>query len=465
MTTMPTGGAGSDPALEAVRAMLSAMPGCLAVFDADGVCLTANRGYMLRAAEQGDQSQTRSDCRETRTAFSPDGVRHWTIVTIPDEPATRPPATFNEMIANALPLMCSAQDTELRYLFMNRFQAEIYGVRQSDAIGRTTRELLGPTFSGDTRDIDLEVIRTGRVIPFFEESFAAADGEMHRWLSSKVPLIHENGAVWAIATVSLDITERNRLEEGLRQAKVQAELANRVKSGFLAAMSHELRTPLNAVIGFGEIIHQEALGPIGAAEYRDYAGHILRSGQHLLSLINDILDFARIESGSLRLNISPVDLGVMVRATLDVLTKTAETAGVVLSTDITQRPIVIHADEQRLRQVLLNVAGNAVKFTPAGGSVTVTLAPDTDGGAVITVTDSGIGIAESDVASVFDAFWQADSGLDRVKAGAGIGLPLAQQLIALHGGRLDLRSRLGEGTQVILKLPTGNAAASTGTSA
>jgi signal transduction histidine kinase len=237
-----------------------------------------------------------------------------------------------------------------------------------------------------------------------------------------------------------------------------------VKSGFLAAMSHELRTPLNAVIGFGEIIHQEALGPIGAPEYRDYAGHILRSGQHLLSLINDILDFARIESGSLRLNISPVDLGAMVRATMDVLTKTAETAGVVLSTDITHRRIVIHADEQRLRQVLLNVAGNAVKFTPAGGSVTVTLAPDTDGGAIISVTDSGIGIAESDVASVFDVFWQADSGLDRVKAGAGIGLPLAQQLIALHGGQLELRSRLGEGTQVMLRLPSGTAA-STGTSA
>jgi PAS domain S-box-containing protein len=462
MTTMPTGDAGSDPALEAVRAMLSAMPGCLAVFDADGDCLTANRAYMLRT-EQRHHTQTRSDCEETRTAFSPDGVRHWTIVTIPDRPS--PPATFNEMIANALPLMCSAQDTELRYLFMNRFQAEIYGVRQSDAIGRTTLELLGPTFRGDTRDINLEVIRTGRAIPFFEESFAAADGEMHRWLSSKVPLIHENGAVWAIATVSLDITERNRLEEGLRQAKVQAELANRVKSGFLAAMSHELRTPLNAVIGFGEIIQQEALGPIGAPEYRDYAGHILRSGQHLLSLINDILDFARIESGSLRLNISPVDLGAMVRAAMDVLTKTAETAGVVLSTDITQRPIVIHADEQRLRQVLLNVAGNAVKFTPAGGSVTVTLAPDAGGGAVISVADSGIGIKESDVASVFDAFWQADSGLDRVKAGAGIGLPLAQQLIALHGGRLELRSRLGEGTQVILRLPAGNADASTGTSA
>ena len=228
---------------------------------------------------------------------------------------------------------------------------------------------------------------------------------------------------------------------------------NRVKSGFLAAMSHELRTPLNAVIGFGEMLHQEALGPIGVPEYRDYAGHILRSGQHLLALINDILDFARIESGSLKLNIGPVDLGGMVRAAMDVLSQTASSAGVTLATDITDLPIVIHADEQRLRQALLNVAGNAVKFTPAGGRVSVALAAGADGGAVITVTDSGIGIADLHVASVFDVFWQADSGLDRVKAGAGIGLPLSQQLIAMHGGVLELKSRLGEGTRVTLTLP------------
>ena len=248
--------------------------------------------------------------------------------------------------------------------------------------------------------------------------------------------------------------------DGIRQWSIVSfpgeGAGNRVKSGFLGAMSHELRTPLNAVIGFSEMMHQEALGPIGAPEYRDYAGHILRSGQHLLALINDILDFARIESGSLKLNIKPVDLGGMVRAAMDVLRQTAGSAGVTLATDITELRIVIQADEQRLRQALLNIAGNAVKFTPSGGRVSVALAPGADGGAVITVTDSGIGIADLQVANVFDVFWQADSGLDRVKAGAGIGLPLAQQLIAMHGGVLELKSRLGEGTRVTLTLPSSH---------
>jgi len=276
-----------------------------------------------------------------------------------------------------------------------------------------------------------------------------------QWLTSKVPLANEDGTVWGVATVSIDISVRTQLEEGLRQAKQQAEDANRAKSGFLAAMSHELRTPLNAVIGFAEIMHQEVLGPIGTPEYRDYAGHILRSGQHLLALINDVLDYARIESGSLRLNPVAVDVGSLLRGTLDLLAEAAAAGGVTLATELTEQRIVIRADEQRLRQVLLNVAGNAVKFTPAGGRVAVVLEPGQAGGAVITMTDSGIGIDEAQMAHAFEPFWQADSGLDRVKEGAGIGLPLARQLVALHGGRLELQSRAGEGTRITIELPEG----------
>jgi signal transduction histidine kinase len=239
----------------------------------------------------------------------------------------------------------------------------------------------------------------------------------------------------------------------LRQAKEEAEAASRAKSGFLAAMSHELRTPLNAVIGFAEILHQQALGPIGVPDYVDYAGHILSSGQHLLALINDVLDFARIESGSLTLSIRPLDLVALLRSSLDLIARNAATSGVTLERDITDQPVVIRADAQRLRQVMLNVAGNAVKFTPRGGSVAVTMRPDMRGGAVITVSDSGVGISEANLQHVFEPFWQADSGLDRLKDGAGIGLPLSRQLIALHGGRLELESRIGEGTKVTILLP------------
>jgi signal transduction histidine kinase len=270
-----------------------------------------------------------------------------------------------------------------------------------------------------------------------------------------VPLSNGGGNVWGVATVSIDITERRQLEEGLRQAKEQAEAAARARSGFLAAMSHELRTPLNAVIGFAEIMCQEVLGPISPEGYRDYAGHILSSGQHLLSLINDVLDFARLESGSLRLTLRPVDLPALLRTTLDPLAEIAAAGGVRLETALTEQPLVIWADEQRLRQVLLNVAGNGLKFTPAGGSVTLALEPGDNGGALITVTDSGIGIDETQIANVFKPFWQADSGLDRMREGAGIGLPLARELVALHGGRINLHSRVGEGTRVTIELPAG----------
>ena len=234
------------------------------------------------------------------------------------------------------------------------------------------------------------------------------------------------------------------------------EEANRAKAGFFAAMSHELRTPLNAVIGFAEIMHRQILGPVGVPEYAEYAGHILHSGQHLLLLINDILDYARIESDGLRLNIRAVDMRDVARATLEVLIPTAQSGQVALTGEMPEQPVMIHGDEQRLRQALLNIAGNAVKFTRPGGSVVMTLRQAADGGAEISVIDSGIGISQANISNVFEPFWQADSGLDRVREGAGIGLSLTRQLVEMHGGSLDVQSRLGEGTLVVMVLPPGN---------
>jgi PAS domain S-box-containing protein len=447
-------GVATDPALDAVRALVAASARPLGVFGPDGSCLTANRAFVLRATRHARAPNPPAGT-EGRTKFSPDGVRTWTLVSVPEEGAEPAVADFLDTVANALPVMFNAKDTQSRYLFMNRYQAELYGVATDAVVGQNADDLLGKEYGAYTRAIDAEVIRTGHATPFFEESYAGVDGVKRHWLTSKVPLANENGTVWGVATVSIDITERTSLEDGLRQAKQQAEDANRAKSGFLAAMSHELRTPLNAVIGFAEIMHQEVLGPIGAPEYRDYAGHILRSGQHLLALINDVLDYARIESGSLRLNLVPVDLRGLLRGTLEMVAEAAATGGVTLATELSEQRISIRADEQRLRQVLLNVVGNAVKFTPAGGRVALALRPGADGGAVITVADSGIGIDEEQIAHAFEPFWQADSGLDRVKEGAGIGLPLARQLVALHGGKLQLQSRVGEGTRITIEMPAG----------
>jgi PAS domain S-box-containing protein len=442
-------GAADDPALAGVRALVMAAPRPMAVLDADGACILCNALFRLRRARPAGTIPG----EEVESPLTLEGGRRFTLVTVADAGAASPPGTVLAAVANALPVMLSLKDRESRYLMMNRYQARLYGTTPERAVGKTPGDLLGGDYGTYARALDRQVLDSGKPMAFFEESYPAADGVVRRWLTSKAPVANAAGTIWAVATISADITDRVRLEEGLRLAKEEAEAANRARSGFLAAMSHELRTPLNAVNGFAEIMHQQALGPIGNPEYVDYAGHILRSGQHLLALINDVLDFARIESGSLVLNVKPIDLGAVLRATLDVLARRAEAAGVTLVRDLTEQVVILRADEQRLRQVMLNVAGNAVKFTPAGGRVAVSMRPDMRGGAIITVADSGIGIAEQNLPLLFEPFWQADSGLDRLREGTGIGLPLARQLIALHGGRLELESRPGEGTKVTVTLP------------
>ena len=299
------------------------------------------------------------------------------------------------------------------------------------------------------------MIRTRRASAFFEESYAGVDQVPRHWLTSKVPLLGADGAVYGVATVAIDITERKLLEERLREARDQAEAGSRAKSRFLAAMSHELRTPLNAVIGFAELMEQEALGPLGQRDYVDYAGHILRSGMHLLQMITNLLDFARVEAGTLELAVGDVEMVRLVRGVVAAARGGAVNGerSVELTTDLPAGMLPIRGDEARLRQVLGGLVDNAIKFTAPGGHVRVALA-ERDGGAEVLVTDSGIGMSPEELEHVFEPFWQADSGLGRLRGGAGIGLRLARELIALHGGEIVLDSRRGEGTQVTVRLPS-----------
>ena len=234
-------------------------------------------------------------------------------------------------------------------------------------------------------------------------------------------------------------------------AKEIAETANRVKSEFLATMSHELRTPLNAIIGFSEVIKSESFGP-GLPRYREYATDIHNAGRHLLSVINDILDFTKAEAGKLELRAEQVDLSDVIEETVCIVRQLAVDRGLQLNIDIGPLPLMM-LDRLRLKQVILNLLSNALKFTNSGGSVWVEARQNAAGCVVVCVRDTGIGIAPDMISLVFEPFRQIDSALARKYEGTGLGLSLVKTLVELHGGAVTIESGLERGTAVSFTLP------------
>ena len=255
--------------------------------------------------------------------------------------------------------------------------------------------------------------------------------------------------------------ERRAAHEALRRAKEEAEAArslaeaaSQTKSEFLATMSHELRTPLNAVIGFSQIMMSETLGPIGSPQYRDYAKDIHDSGVHLLEIINDILDLSKAEAGKLELDEDWVDIGGAVSAACRLIGPRAERAQLSVVQRIPVKLPALWADERKLKQILLNLISNSVKFTPAGGRIEISAMLDAPSGLSILVQDTGIGIPSGDLDRVLEPFVQVENSLTRSYQGSGLGLPLAAKMTELHGGKLSIASQLGRGTLVRLAFPS-----------
>lgn len=265
---------------------------------------------------------------------------------------------------------------------------------------------------------------------------------------------HERRLVWSVADTLAGVIHRHYKEDELRREKERAELANRTKTEFLANMSHELRTPLNAIIGYSEMMELETLGPIGSERYKEYLGHISGSGHHLYGLINDLLDVSRIETNEFPLKEETFEAEGLIREALSQVQSRAAEAGNKISFAGTGPLPTLMADKRRLKQVLLNVLHNAVKFTDRGGRIEVRTEGEIGSDFRILVIDNGIGIAERDIETVFETFGQVDGSLARKYDGAGLGLPLSQKLMKKHGGSLQIESQAGQGTTVFVILPT-----------
>jgi PAS domain S-box-containing protein len=340
-------------------------------------------------------------------------------------------------------------------VYVSRRLREIVGIEGSeplvnadDWIGR-----IHPEDVEEMRERMREHLR-GKTEYYDHEYRMLGDDGCYRWVHSRgLGVRDESGHVYRMAGSLSDVTQRKLAEQELLRAKESAEMANRTKGEFLATMSHELRTPLNAIIGFSELILQQVFGPIGHDNYEDYIQNIHESGNHLLTIINDILDVSKAEAGMIDLYEEEVDLREVIASGMRLIGPRARESNIALKTDYAEPLSLVTADARRLKQILINLLSNAVKFTPSGGCITIEAWARPGIGAGFRVVDTGIGIAKDDQARMLEPFTQVESGLSRKHEGTGLGLPLCRALIEVHDGVLSLESDLGAGTAIAVVLP------------
>jgi two-component system, cell cycle sensor histidine kinase PleC len=357
-------------------------------------------------------------------------------------------------VIDAVPMRVSATDAAGRFVFANEYFARSLGRPVQAIIGHTPGELRPGREADEAADMDRKLI-AGEATPApFETPIRDINGEERVLLTEKAVLDDDVGRPMLVVTVSLDITDRKRAELAVLGAKEDAELANHSKTEFLANMSHELRTPLNAIIGFSQLMADEVLGPLGNTKYSGYARDICNSAEHLLGIINDILDVSKLEAGKLELEEEVVDVAAITRNLLHFVSDRAGALDVTIDTEIDSALPRLRADQRKLKQILLNLVTNALKFSHPSGRVMLR-AGIAEGAVRIEVIDNGIGMDDAEIATAVTRFGQVASTWNRKHAGTGLGLPLAIGLVELHGGTLEIKSRKGEGTTVMVTFPVG----------
>ncbi len=364
----------------------------------------------------------------------------------------------NAVLASALSsitigvALCDATRPEVNILYVNPAFARITGYEPQEVIGAPLRFLNGKGTPADQAEKLERALIQRRAANLLLKS-QRKDGKPF-WNDMHVnPIVEAGGEIAHIVAFITDASPRIRGEENLREAKRQAEIANRAKSDFLANVSHELRTPLNAIIGFSEIIKMQMFGAIGQALYAEYARDIHSSGQHLLAIINDILDLSKIEAGRFVLHPEAVAVAELFEDCARLVHERANAAGLKLLRAIDPATPMLWVDKRAVKQILINLLGNAIKFTPQGGEVRLTAKPGEDALVALCVADTGIGIPAEHLATALAAFGQVDNPLTRAQQGTGLGLPIVKSLVELHGGRFAIESEVGRGTKVIAQLP------------
>jgi signal transduction histidine kinase len=344
------------------------------------------------------------------------------------------------------------RDADLHFLY----DPNIPFASPSIDVGETRWNLADRAMDPPRWDAHMADLAARRPFRDFRWELVSTDGKRHNISISGDPFFDDAGTFLGYHGTARDVTADVEAAAELRSAKDRAEAASRAKSQFLTNMSHELRTPLHAIIGFSELIHVQAAGPIGAS-YVAWAGDVLAGGRHLLNMINGVLDLSRIEAGRYDLAEDSVNLARVTRACVDMIRLQAEAKPV--RVDCAVEDTVILADRQAVRQIVLNLLSNAVKFTPAGGVVSVRVERPASGEISLVVADTGIGIDAKTLASLGEPFTQADASTSRKYGGTGLGLSISRRLMALHDGALTIESVLGQGTTVRITFPAARVSA------
>lgn len=384
------------------------------------------------------------------------------ILDILARPASADQDSLKKERDDAISLMTSVFDASDVGIVVTDHNQRIVRVNESflKAYGWEASDLLGNNFSilipkgdgnpaSEKRRIMLE--EDGESRKTQEIQILGRDGKLASALSSTVMLELSEGRRFLISTI-VDITEIKAMQEGLRIARDQADTANRAKSAFLANMSHELRTPLNAIIGFSDMMKSGTLGVIENANYIEYLGDIHFSATHLLSIINDVLDMSKIEAGKMKLSETEFSIIGLMESVRRLMTTKAEEKHITIQLEKTEDTPGLLADERLVRQILINLVSNAVKFSPEHSTITMRSLVE-PGALIVSVMDEGVGIPEELLDEVVEPFGQVDDPKLNKGQGTGLGLPLAKAMMELHDGELEIISAHGQGTTVICRFP------------